>query len=300
MMLKALKTNIAALAVAMSTIPAVAQESPTLDKIKARNSITVGIREGSLPFNYIDDDNNQAGYSWEITMRIVDAVKQKLELPELHVERLMVSPATRIQLVANQTLDLECSSTTNNLERQKQVSYGTTFYVVGPRLLVKKESGIKDWADLKGKRVVVNAGTTAERLLRQINTEREIGATILLAKEMSQSFLMVESDRADAAMEDDIGLYGEIARSKNPAEWEVVGSMIRKEAYGCMLRKDDKGFKQIVDTVIRDMMRSGEMAKLHETYFQQPIAVKGGISMNTPMSDEIRDLYNNPTDEAYQ
>lgn len=297
-MLKALLGS--AVALTLCAMPVLAQDTYTLDKIKAKNSITVGTREGSIGFNYIDDNNNQAGYSWEITMHIVEAVKKKLELPDLQMETLMVSPATRIQLVANQTLDLECSSTTHNLEREKQVSFSTTLFIVGPRLLVKKDSGIKDWADLKDKRVVVNAGTTAEKLLRQINSERDLGINILLSKEMSQAFMMVETDRADAAMEDDTPLYGQIARAANPDEWEVVGERIHKEAYGCMVRKDDAEFKALVDETITDMMKSGEMTKLYDKYFLQPIAVKGGITLNIPMSDEMKELYANPTDTAYQ
>lgn len=276
-----------------------AEESPTLEKIRAKNEITVGIREGSLPFNYLDDNNEQDGYSWQITLRIVDAVKEKLGLPDLAVKRLMVSPATRIQLVANQTLDLECSSTTNNTERQKQVSYGNTFYIVGPRLLVEKGSTIRNWTDLKDKSVVVNAGTTAEKLLRTMNSEKDWGANILLSKEASQGFMMVETGRADAAMMDDTGLFGLVARSKEPQRWEVTGDFLRKEAYGCMLRKDDAGFKEIVDETIAGMMLSGEMEELQKKYFQQPIAVKGGITLGVPLSDEMKALYKQPTDVAY-
>lgn len=279
---------------------ALAQESPTLDKIKAKNQITVGIREGALPFNYLDDNNAQDGYSWQITLRIVDAVRKKLGTPDLAMEKLMVSPATRIQLIANQTLDLECSSTTNNKERQKQVAFGNTFYIVGPRLLVDKASAIKNWADLKGKSVVTNAGTTAEKLLRQMNVDQDWGATILLAKEASQGLMMVETGRADAAMMDDTTIYGLVARSKDPSRWGVVGDMVRKEAYGCMLRKDDPGFKQVVDETVAEMMASGEMEKLQEKYFRQQIAVKGGITLNTPLSDDMKALYEKPTDVAYE
>ncbi|MCV0378343.1 transporter substrate-binding domain-containing protein [Nitratireductor sp.] len=298
-MYKAITGLLLAASIASVGTVATAEESPTLEKIRAKGEITVGIREGSLGFNYLDDHNETDGYSWQITLRVVDAVREKLGMPDLAVNKLMVSPATRIQLVANQTLDLECSSTTNNTERQKQVSYGNTFYIVGPRLLVEKGSPISNWTDLKDKSVVVNAGTTAEKLLRRMNSDEGWGANILLSKEASQGFMMVETGRADAAMMDDTGLFGLIARSKEPERWEVTGDFLRKEAYGCMLRKDDAGFKAIVDETIAGMMASGEMEELQKKYFQETIAVRGGINLGIPLSDDMKELYKNPNDRPY-
>lgn len=277
-----------------------AQSSPTLDKIKSTGAITIGTRSASIPFNYLDDTNNQAGFSWEIALKVVDQVRKELDMQELQVNTMEVTPQTRIPLVANGTLDLECSSTTNNTERQRQVSFSNTFYIVSARLLVLKDSGIKDWADLAGKNVVVSGGTTAERLLRKLNNENNWGVNVVLAKDISENFLMVETGRAAAAMQDDVILYGNIARAKKPALWEVVGAPQQREAYGCMMRKDDAGFKAIVDGVIADLMQNGGYEALHNKYFQETINVKGGVTVNKPISEDIQALMKTPNDQAYE
>jgi len=268
----------------------------TLKKIKETGSITLGTRSASIPFNFLDDDNKQVGFAWDIAQRVVEQVKKDLKLAKLEVKTIELTPQTRIPLVANQTVDLECSSTTNNLERQNQVSFSNTFFVVGARLLVRRNSGIKHWADLIGKNVVVSGGTTAERILRRLNEQNKWGINIMLAKDINENFLTVETGRAVAAMQDDIILYSNIARAKSPADWEVVGVPQQKEAYGCMLRKGDAAFKKVVDGVIAGMMKSGEFEKLYDKYYLKPIAVKGGTTINFPMPLDMRELITNPND----
>lgn len=270
----------------------------TLAKIRDTGVITLATRTASIPFNYLDDNNRQAGYAWEIAQNVVDRVKKDLKLPALKVKTMEVTPQTRIPLVANQTVDLECSSTTNNLERQRQVSFSNTFFVVGSRLLVRKDSGIKHWADLVGKNLVVSAGTTSERLIRQLNEKNGWGINIVLAKDINENFLVVETGRAQAAMQDDIILYSNIARARDPQKWEVVGVAQAQEAYGCMMRKDDPQFKGLVDDVIAKMMKSGEMEKLYTKYFLSKIDVKGGVTVGFPMQQTTRELYANPNDKA--
>ena len=270
----------------------------TLKKIKETGSITLATRAASVPFNYLDDNNKQTGFAWDIAQRVAEQIKKDLRLTKLEIKPLEVTPQTRIALVANQTVDLECSSTTNNIERQKQVAFSTTFSVVGARLLVRKNSGIKHWADLINKNVVVSAGTTSERVLRSLNEKNKWGINIILAKDINENFLTVETGRAVAAMQDDIILFSNIARAKNPAEWDVVGVPQQMEAYGCMLRKDDPGFKKIVDGVITGMMKSGEFNALYDKYFMKPIAVKGGVTINFPMSRDLVDVVKNPNDKA--
>lgn len=278
-----------------------AQTAPPLDgtlkKIKDTASITVATRGASIPFNYLDDNNRQAGFAWEISQRVAEQVKKELKLPKLEIKPLEVTPQTRIPLVANQTVDLECSSTTNNLERQNQVSFSTTFFVVGARLLVRKNSGIKHWSDLVGKNVVVSGGTTGERMLRQLNEKNKWGINIMLAKDINENFLTVETGRAVAATQDDIILFSNIARARNPADWEVVGVPQQKEAYGCMLRKGDAAFKKLVDGTITGMMRSGEFASLYDKYFMKPIAVKGSVTINFPMPPDMQELVRHPSDQ---
>lgn len=270
----------------------------TLAKIRDTNTITVATRTASIPFNYMDDNNQQAGYAWEISQKVIDRIRKDLKLPNLQVKTMEVTPQTRIPLVANQTVDLECSSTTNNLERQRQVSFSNTFFVVGSRLLVRRNSGIKHWADLIGKNVVVSAGTTSERLLRQLNEKNGWGINIILAKDINENFLTVETGRARAAMQDDIILFSNIARANKPYDWEVVGVPMAREAYGCMMRRDDPQFKGLVDDTIAGMMRSGEMEKLFVKYFLAKINVKGGVTVGFPINEEMLELYRNPNDRA--
>lgn len=272
----------------------------TLAKIRDTGTITLGTRSASVPFNYLDDNNKQAGYSWEIAQHVVARVKKDLSLPNLQVKTMEVTPQTRIPLVANQTLDLECSSTTHNTERERQVSFSNTFFVVGARLLVRKNSGIKYWADLVGKNVVVSGGTTAERLLRQANEKNGWGINVMLAKDINENFLMVETGRAQASMQDDVILFGNIARANKPYEWDVVGVPMAQEAYACMLRKDDVQFKTLVDDVIAKMMKSGEMEKLYTKYFMSKINVKGGVTVGMPVPEPMWQLFKNPNDKPFQ
>ncbi len=198
---------------------AVQAEEPTgtLKKIKDSNSITLGHRESSIPFSYYDDKQQVIGYSQEIALAVVDAIKHELNLPDLKVKLNPVTSQNRIPLVQNGTIDLECGSTTNNTERQKQVAFSNSIFVVGTRLLTKKDSGIKDFADLAGKNVVTTAGTTSERLIRKLNEDKKMDMKIISAKDHGESFLTLETGRAAAFMMDDALLYGEIAKAKRPA-----------------------------------------------------------------------------------
>ncbi|MFW9609179.1 MAG: transporter substrate-binding domain-containing protein, partial [Aquaspirillum sp.] len=195
------------------------------------------------------------------------------------------------------TVDLECGSTTNNLERQKQVDFSVGIFEIGTRLLTKKTSGIKDFPDLKGKNVVTTAGTTSERLLKTMNAEKEMGMNIISAKDHGESFLMLESGRAVAFMMDDALLYGEMAKAKNPADWVVTGKPQSFEIYGCMVRKGDAAFKKVVDDAIVATYKSGEINKIYNKWFQQPIPPKG-LNLNFPMSDELKQLITKPTDKS--
>lgn len=277
-----------------------ADNSGTLDKIKATGAITLGTREASTPFNYVDDQGQHAGFGWEISQRIAERAKQQLGLERLQINTLNLTPQTRIPLVANQTVDIECSSTTNNLERQKQVAFSNTFFVVGTRLLTRKDSGVKDFSDLKGKNVVVEAGTTSERLLRTLNTQQNLGINVLLSKDTISNFTTVETGRAVASMGDDIIFYGNIAIAKHPDQWTVTGTPQTLEAYGCMLRKNDPQFKALADSVIVDMQKSGDMEKLYDKYFNNRINVNGGLEIHAPLSAENRNLYQSPNDKAFQ
>ncbi|MFP3503532.1 MULTISPECIES: glutamate/aspartate ABC transporter substrate-binding protein [Burkholderia] len=274
-----------------------AQETGTLKKIKDTGVIALGHRESSIPFSYYDQNQQVVGYSREFQMKIVDAVKKKLSLPNLQVKNIPVTSQNRIPLVQNGTVDIECGSTTNNTERQQQAAFSDTIFVIGTRLMTKKDSGVKDFADLKGKTVVTTAGTTSERLLRKMNNDKQLGMNIISAKDHGDSFNTLESGRAVAFMMDDALLAGERAKAKQPGEWVIVGTPQSEEAYGCMMRKGDTDFKKVVDDAISQVEKSGEAAKIYAKWFESPIPPKG-LNLNFPLSDSMKKLYANPNDKA--
>jgi glutamate/aspartate transport system substrate-binding protein len=269
----------------------------TLKKIKESGVIALGHRESSIPFSYYDDKQQVVGYSQDIALRIVEAVKRELKLPQLQVKLVPVTSQNRIPLVQNGTVDIECGSTTNNLERQKQVAFSNTIFIVRTRLLTRKDSGIKDFPDLQGKNAVVTAGTTSERLLRKLNEEKKLGIKITSAKDHGESFLILESGRAAAFMLDDVLLSGEVAKARKPSDWIVTGTPQSREAYGCGMRKDDKPFKALVDRTIADLETGGEIERIYEKWFLKPIPPKG-LNLNFPLSDEMKALFKDPNDKA--
>jgi glutamate/aspartate transport system substrate-binding protein len=275
------------------------QLTGTLKKIQDAGSISVGHRESSIPFSYYDDKNQVIGYSEDLVMMVVDAVKKKLNLPNLQIKMIPVTSQNRIPLIQNGTVDIEAGSTTNNLERQQQVAFSDTIFIIGTRLLVKKDSGINDFPDLKGKNVVVTAGTTSERLIREMNQKQDMKMNIISAKDHGESFLTLQSGRAVAFMLDDALLAGERAKAKKPGDWVVVGTPQSKEAYGMMLPKGDNQFKALVDDTIAKAETSGEAAKLYQKWFESPIPPKG-LNLDLPLSDDMKALFSNPNDKAFQ
>ncbi|MDC7712361.1 glutamate/aspartate ABC transporter substrate-binding protein [Vogesella indigofera] len=292
------KLIFAATLATLAATPAMSAElTGTLKKIQESGTIVLGYRDASIPFSYIDNDQRPIGYSMDIAGKIVDAVKKELKMPGLKVQYNLVTSQTRIPLVQNGTVDFECGSTTNNVERQKQVSFSIGIFEVGTRLLTKKTSGVKDFPDLKGKNVVVTAGTTSERMLRVMNAEKQMGMSIISAKDHGESFLMVESGRAFAFMNDDVLLSGEMMKGRNPSEWMVTGKPQSFEIYGCMMRKDDPAFKKVADNAIKATFKSGEINKIYAKWFTSPVPPKG-LNLSFPMPDSLRDLIKNPTDKS--
>ncbi|MGP4716066.1 glutamate/aspartate ABC transporter substrate-binding protein [Psychrobacter sp. T6-6] len=270
----------------------------TLQKIKDSGTIVVGHRDSSIPFSYIADDPNQPiGYAHDLEMKVVEAVKQKLNMPDLNIRYNLVTSQTRIPLVQNGTVDFECGSTTNNEERQKQVAFSNGFFEIGTRLLTKKDSGIQDFEDLKGQTLVTTAGTTSERYIRQYNDDNQMDTNIISAKDHGEAFLMLENGRADAFMMDDVLLAGEQAKAKNPDEWVIVGEPQSFEIYGCMMRKDDPEFKAVVDEALTNVFSSGEINSIYDKWFLNPIPPKN-VNLNFEMSDNLKALIANPHDSA--
>ena len=269
----------------------------TIAKIKQSGTVVLGHRDSSIPFSYIADNPNQpVGYAHDLQLKVVEALKTKLEMPDLKVRYNLVTSQNRIPLISNGTVDLECGSTTNNTERQQQVDFSVGFFEVGSRLLTAKDSGVKDYSDLKGKKLVTTAGTTSERYIRQHQAELGIGE-IISAKDHAESFLMLQNGRASAFMMDDILLAGEKSKAKDPEKWVIVGTAPIHEIYGCMLRKGDTEFKAIVDDAIKATYSSGEINDIYKKWFLSPIPPKN-INLNFEMSDALKALISAPHDRA--
>ena len=274
-----------------------AEFTGTLKKINDSGTIVLGHRDSSIPFSYFGDNSKTPmGYSHDLQLKVVEALKAHLNKPDLKVRYNLVTSQSRIPLVQNGTVDLECGSTTNNAERARQVDFTVGIFEVGTRLLTQKDSGINDFADLAGKNVVTTAGTTSERILKAMNAEKNMKMKVVSAKDHGESFMMLESGRATAFMMDDVLLYGEMAKARDPEIWHVVGTPQSYEIYGCMVRKGDTAFKQVVDDALKGVFASGEIETLYRKWFLSPIPPKN-LNLNFPMSDEFKKLVANPSDQ---
>jgi glutamate/aspartate transport system substrate-binding protein len=294
---RTMKAAIAALACALISAPALAQS--TVDKIKQSGSITIGHRDASIPFSYYDDQQKVIGYAMDICMRIVDDVKKELNMPNLKLNYQLVTSANRIPLMANGTIDLECGSTTNNLDRQKQVSFTNTHFVTANRWVAKKSSNLKSLNDLKGKTIVSTAGTTNIKQITEINAAQNLGMNIISANGHPEAFQMVETGRAVAFVMDDILLYSLAAQARNPSEYEISAVALSVEPYGIMLRKDDPAFKKIVDASTANTYKSGAINAIYDKWFLKPVPPKG-INLNVPVSAPLKKAFSAPTDSGDQ
>jgi glutamate/aspartate transport system substrate-binding protein len=289
------KLTLALVLCAFVAAPAAAQElTGTLKKIKDSGTITIGHRDSSIPFSYYDDKQQVVGYAMDICMKVVDAVKAELKMPNLKVALNPVTSATRIPLMANGTIDLECGSTTNNLDRQKQVGFTNTYFVTANRYVAKKASNIKTLADLKGKTVVSTSGTTNLKWLTEENGKQNLGMNILTAKDHAEAFLMVETDRATAFFMDDILLASLVASAKAPAEYGIGSEAYSIEPYGAMIPKDDAAFRKVADGATAALYKSGQINAIYDKWFQKPIPPKG-INLNLPEAPQLKNAFANPT-----
>lgn len=276
-----------------------AELTGTLKKIKDTGTITIGHRESSIPFSYLDGNQKPVGYAMDLCHKAVDAIKAELKLPALKIAYLPVTSQNRIPLIQNGTVDIECGSTTNSVERQKQVAFSVNYFVTSIRMGVKKSSGIQSIAQLDGKPVVTTTGTTSDQLIKQSEKGKHIDVKNLYGKDHADSFLMVDADRAVAFVMDDILIAGLIANSKTPASFAIVGESLRDEPYGVMMRKDDTELKAVVDKALIGLMKSGEAEKLYQKWFMNPIAPKN-INLNFPMSPAVKATFASPTDKGVQ
>jgi glutamate/aspartate transport system substrate-binding protein len=290
-----MRIALALLAACALAMPAAAQD--TLKKIKDSGSITIGHRDASLPFSYYDDKQQPIGYAMDLCHRIVDAVKAELKMPKLETKYQLVTSANRIPLMANGTIDLECGSTTNNLARQKEVSFTITHFVTANRWVAKKSAKVKSLNDLKGKTIVSTAGTTNIKQITEINAAKNLGMNIISANGHPEAFQMVETGRAVAFVMDDILLAGLAAQSRSPKDYEISAEGLSVEPYGIMLRKDDPAFKKVVDAAMSNTYKSGAINAIYSKWFQKPVPPKG-VNLNLPMSGAFKKVVAKPTDSG--
>lgn len=274
-----------------------AQDDGTLSKIAELGEITVGHRDGAVPFSYYDDKQQPIGYAMDLCAKVVDAVKVKLNKPDLKVTYMPVTGTTRMPLLANGTIDMECGTTTNNAERQKQVTFSTTNFVAGIRILSKKSAPIDSMAEAKGKTIVTLAGTTSVKVINEANTAQNLGLTILTAKDLAEGMLTLETNRAAALIFDDVSIAGAAATSKSPADYMLSSQPLSVEPYGIMLRRNDEAFKTLVNQTLEGLYKTGEINTIYAKWFTQPIPPRG-INMNFPMSSQLKNVIAHPTDDS--
>ncbi len=271
-----------------------AQANDTLAKIKASGKVVLGTRDSSAPLAYTLGDGKYVGYHVELCERILKAVA-----PQAKIEYVPVTSQNRIPLMQNGTIDIECGSTTNNVARQKDVAFALTTYMTEVRTAVKANSGITSIAQLNGKNVATTTGTTSVQHLRKNERARGIEFKEVLGKDHADSFLLLESGRADAFVMDDNILAGLIASAKNPKDFKIVGEVLSVEPIAIMVRKDDPKFKKAVDDEIRKEMKNGDLAKLYDKWFMSPIPPKN-VSVNLPMGETLKALIANPNDKPME
>jgi ABC-type amino acid transport substrate-binding protein len=292
-----LKAVAAGLAVSLALSAHGEELTGTLKKIKETGVISLGHRESSIPFSYYDNNQQVIGYSQDIAMLIVAEIKARLNQPDLKIKLTPVTSQNRIPLIQNGTVDLECGSTTNTFERENQAGFSDSIFLYGIRFITRKDSGIKDFADLAGKTVATTAGTSDERMLRKMNQDKQMNMTIISGKDHAESFLNVTTGRAVAFVMDEPLLYGERAKAPDADSYVVTGTPPVSENYACMLRKDDAQFKQVVDAAVVKLETSPAGVALYNKWFMGAIPPKG-MNLNYRLSPEMKELFAHPNDKA--
>jgi glutamate/aspartate transport system substrate-binding protein len=278
---------------------ALAQANDTLAKIKSTGSVTMGVRESSGALSYTLGDGKYVGFHTEMAERILADIQKQLGMPKLEIKRQLVTSQNRIPLVVNGTVDLECGSTTNNLARQKDVAFAVTTYVEEVRIATKANSGINSIKDLNGRSVATTTGTTSVQTLRKNERATGVDFKEVYGKDHADSFLMLETGRADAFVMDGSILAGNISKSKNPSDFKIVGEVLSVEPIACMMRKDDPAFKKAVDDSIKRQIADGSLAKLYDKWFMQPIPPTG-TKVGLPMSEATKAAWAHPNDKPME
>jgi ABC-type amino acid transport substrate-binding protein len=274
-------------------------QSDTLSKIKETGSIRIGGRDSQIPFSYKPTGGGDpVGFTNDICLKIVDAVKAKLGMPNLEVKYTILTSTNRIPLLTNGTVDLDCATTTNTVQRQQQVAFAPSHFVTNITAAVKKSSGINSLSELSGKTVSTVSGSTAVQLLRAYRKAGNADVQELAGKDTADAFLLLASDRSVAYILDDVQLAGLIATSPKPGDYKILtGESLRQEPYGIMYRKDDPQFKELVDKTVTDLMKSGAIEQLYAKWFTKPIP-PSNANLNFPMSEAVKEIYKNPNNRG--
>ena len=292
-----MKKSLTVLSLALLAATAVHAED-TLKKIKDSGAVTMGVRESS-GLSYTIGDGKYVGFHIDVCHHVLEDVKKQLGLAKLEIKYQPVTSQNRIPLVQNGNVDLECGSTTNNATRQKDVAFAVTTYVEEVRIAVKANSGINSIAQLNGKHVATTTGTTSVQTLRKHERATGVDFKEVFGKDHADSFLLLESGRADAFVMDGSILAKNIATSKNPADYKIVGEVLSVEPIAIMMRKDDPAFKKAVDDSIKGMIKSGELAKTYDKWFLQPIP-PAGAKIGMPLNEATKNAWANPNDKPME
>ncbi|MGF7132371.1 ABC-type amino acid transport substrate-binding protein [Paraburkholderia sp. EB58] len=291
------RATLVALVTAWLACSAHAQElTGTLKKVHDDGIVLLGVREASIPFSYFDG-HGTVGYSQTIALAIVDQLKKTLGLPDLKVREVAVTSSNRIPMLQNSQIDLECGSTTHTRERESEAAFSDSFFQYAVRMIVRRSSGISDFPDLAGKAVVTTAGTSDERLLRELNADKHLNMRITSVRDHSDAFAALKEDRAVAFVMDEPIIYGFKATDPHPDDFLITGTPLGYEVYACMFRKGDAPMRELVNGVIERMQTSGEAERLYNVWFTQPIPPHG-INLNFPLSAAMRALFAHPNDRA--
>jgi glutamate/aspartate transport system substrate-binding protein len=283
------------LSLSMLGAAAAADLTGTLKKIKETNKVSIGYQESAIPFSYLDGNQKPVGFAMDICLKIVDGLRKELNAPQLNIELVPVTPANRIALLINGTIDMNCAAATNNLERQKQVAFVNTHFLSATRFLSKKSANLQKLSDLKGKAVASVGGSSNMSLLNKYNVDNNHGMQVVSAKDQSEAFLMLETDRVQAYVLDDVQLVVAAARSKNPSLYVVSEAAFSKaEPAGMLIRKDDAPFKEVADKVTAALYQSADMEALYKKWFMSPVP-PNNLNFNFPMPSVIRNAYKKPS-----
>jgi glutamate/aspartate transport system substrate-binding protein len=281
-------------------IPKISYASDTLGKIRDTRTITIGYQEGSIPFSFLDENKKPTGYAIELCLKFADAIQRELKLPQLNVAYIPVNSSNRIPAIVDGKADIECGTTTNTPERRKLVGFTIPHFIATARLMVKANSSIKNWADLRDKKIVMTKGAVQEKVVKERNVASALNMTILEGKDHLDSFHILEQGQVDAFAMGDVVLYGLRAKAKDPAAFSIVGDPLSAEPYAAMFRKDDPAFKSVVDKEMARIMHAGELNKLYDKWFKNPVPALNNTTLNMPMGYLLRDSIRFPTDKVAQ